>query len=241
MGSFANVVVYRLPLGESLVRPRSHCITCYRELGAFENVPVISWVVQKGRCRGCGTKISARYPITELLVALTFCCSLWLVGVHWSLVYVLIGDFVAIVASEIDLNVRRIPNLLVIWGFGLCLMSMVLQISLGDSNNQLGKFFIAMVASSGALYVVALLSRGGMGMGDVKLVGLLGAISGFLGYRDVFIMVLSAFALGSIFGIALIVMRKASRKAAVPFGPFIGAGYLVGQLFFHFTPHLLGQ
>ncbi len=240
LGSFANVVVYRLPLGESLVAPRSHCISCNRQLKSYENVPVVSWVLQKGRCRGCGVRISSRYPITELLVALAFSGSLWLVGTHWALIYVLIGDFVAIVASEIDLQVRRIPNILVISGFGLCLFSMVVQFSLGDSKHQLGRFFIAMVASSGALYAIAIISRGGMGMGDVKLVGLLGAIIGLLGYRYVFIMALSAFALGSIVGIVLIVMKKAGRKSAVPFGPFIGAGYLVSQLSYHFTPHLLG-
>ncbi len=240
MGSFANVVVYRVPRGESLIKPRSHCISCDRELSVFENVPVLSWVLQKGRCRGCGVGISARYPITELLAAVSFAYSLWLVGVHWTLAYVLIGDFVAIVASEIDLEVRRIPNLLVLSGLGLCLVTMVAQVLLSHPNHQLEGFFIALIASSGALYTIALISRGGMGMGDVKLVGLLGAIAGLFGYPSVFILLLSAFGIGSIFGIALIVMKKAGRKSAVPFGPFIGAGYFVSQLVYHFTPHLFG-
>ena len=240
IGSFANVAVYRIPRGESLIKPRSHCVSCDRELSAFENVPVISWVLQKGKCRGCGVRISAGYPVTELLTAVVFVYSLWLVGVHWALAYVLIGDFVAIVASEIDLEVRRIPNLLVISGFGLCLVAMVVQFLSGDSSGQLDRFFIALIASSGALYAIALISRGGMGMGDVKLVGLLGAIAGLLGYPYVFILILGAFAFGSIFGIALIALKRADRKSAVPFGPFIGAGYIVSQLTYHFTPHLLG-
>ncbi len=77
IGSFANVAVYRIPRGESLIKPRSHCVSCDRELSAFENVPVISWVLQKGRCRGCGVRISARYPVTELLTAVVFVYSLW--------------------------------------------------------------------------------------------------------------------------------------------------------------------
>lgn len=240
LGSFANVVVYRLPRGESVVRPRSHCLNCFRELSAFENIPLLSWIVQKGRCRGCGTRISARYPATELLVAGAFSYSFWMVGVHWSLFYVLIGDLVAIVASEIDLGVHRIPNILLIWGLAVCLALIAMQVFIGHKDHGIGKFFIAMVVSSGALYIIALISGGGMGMGDVKLVGLLGAISGLLGYGSVFMMLLSAFAIGSIFGIALILLKKAHRKSTVPFGPFIGAGFLVSQASYHFAPHLFG-
>ncbi len=240
LGSFANVVVYRLPKGESLIRPRSHCTSCARVLTGYENIPVLSWVVQKGRCRGCGIGISVRYPLTELIVALGFACSLWLVGFQWALIYVLIGDFVAIVASEIDLEVRKIPNRLLISGLALSFGAMIMQILLAGQTHLLERFFIAMMASSGVLYAIALISRGGMGMGDVKMVGLLGAITGVLGYPYVFMMVLGSFAFGSMFGIMLILKKKANRKSAVPFGPFIGGGYLLGQLTYHFTPHLFG-
>ncbi len=240
LGSFANVVVYRLPRGESVVRPRSHCVNCSRELSAIENIPILSWVVQKGRCKGCGTRISARYPATELLVAGAFGYSFWMTGVHWALLYVIVGDFVAVVSSEIDFSVRRIPNPLLIWGFAMCLLAFVLQALIEHSEYGIKKFLIAMVVSSGAIYVIALLSGGGMGMGDVKLIGLLGAISGLLGYGSVFTMLLSAFAIGSIFGILLILLKRADRKSAVPFGPFIGAGFLAGQASYHFAPHLFG-
>jgi leader peptidase (prepilin peptidase)/N-methyltransferase len=117
---------------------------------------------------------------------------------------------------------------------------MMVQIVMVERIYPLERFFVSMLAGSAALYVIALISRGGMGMGDVKLVGLLGGITGLLGYRYLFLMLLSAFALGSIYGIALIVTNRASRKSSVPFGPFIGGGYLLSQLAYHFIPHVLG-
>ena len=240
LGSFANVVVYRLPRGESVVRPRSHCVNCSRELSAIENIPILSWVVQKGRCKGCGTKISVRYPATELLVASAFAYSCWMIGVHWALLYVIVGDFVAVVSSEIDFSVRRIPNSLLIWGFVTCLAAFFLTVLIGHGGYGIEKFLIAMAVSSGAMYLIAVVSGGGMGMGDVKLVGLLGAISGLLGYESVFTMLLSAFAIGSVFGVSLILLKRADRKSAVPFGPFIGAGFIIGQASYHFAPHLFG-
>ncbi len=240
IGSFANVVIYRLPRGESLARPRSHCIACNRQLTFYENVPVLSWAVQKGRCRGCGVQISVRYPITELAVALAFEYSLWLVGLHMLLIYVVVGDIAAIVASEIDLELRRIPNLLIVAALAICLVSLAVQLVVFGESYFVEKFLVGMVAGSLSLYVIALMSRGGMGMGDVKLVGLLGGIVGLLGYRYLFVMLLAAFGLGSAYGIMLIVTKRASRKSSVPFGPFIGGGYLLSQLAYHFIPHVLG-
>lgn len=240
MGSFANVVIYRLPRGESIVHPRSRCISCQKELGWLENVPILSWLIQKGRCRGCGVRISVRYPLVEFVVAVVFGYSLWLIGRGWGLPYVLVGDFIAVVGAAIDLEIRRIPNPILIAGFVSVLILLACEVVVNRRFDFVDRSLISLLACSGVFYLIAVLSRGGMGMGDVKFVGLLGAIVGIMGFKYVFVMVLSSFALGSIFGIALIAMKKAGRKSAVPFGPFIGAGYLVSQLSYHFTPHLFG-
>ena len=239
LGSFINVVVYRLPLGESLVRPRSHCVSCNRQLGFHENIPLLSWALQKGRCRGCGVHISLRYPITEASVALAFVYSLWLIGLHLILLYVLIGGCTAIAASEIDLQIRRIPNRLIVWTLMVCLALLAMQVVVFGQFELVQRFVVAMLLGGLSLYVIAILSRGGIGMGDVKLVGLLGGIIGLLGFKYLFLMLLSAFALGSIYGVALIVAKRASRKSSVPFGPFIGGGFFLSQLAYHFIPHAL--
>lgn len=218
-GSFLNVVAYRLPRKESLIRPASRCPSCGTLIRPYDNIPIFSWLLLRGRCRSCSARISGRYPLVEALAAL-LCASAVLAGggtakvtLHVALVLLLLP------IALIDLDHRIIPNRLTALGA-------VLALALGAALDPSGEpeRLIAGVAAGGVLLLAALAYPGGMGMGDVKLAAVLGL---FLG-RDVAPAMLIALLSGALLG-ALVIARKGAakgRKTAVPFGPFLGLGAL---------------
>ena len=224
IGSFLNVVAYRLPRGESVVFPASHCPSCDTPIKPYDNVPVLSWLILRGRCRSCHTAISARYPIVEavtagLLVAVVLTqgegADLWL-----GLAFVIL----LVPVTLIDLDHRIIPNTLMLIGT----IASVVILLLTDPG-ALTEHLIAGAAAGGFLLIAALAYPGGMGMGDVKLAFVMGL---FLG-RNVAPGLLAGFLLGSIVGGAIMAKKgvKAGRKTKVPFGPFLALGGLVGLFF----------
>lgn len=221
-GSFLNVVIHRLPRGESVVRPRSRCPTCSNQLAERDNIPVLSWLMLRGRCRSCGESISPRYPLVELATAVAFAAVAALRGVDLDLLWALALVAGLFAAAAIDLEHRIIPNRLVIplalWG---ALTAITIRL------DQLPELALAGGGAFAFLLVAALVSPSGMGMGDVKLAGTMGL---YLGESMVPAM-LVAFLAGSLVGLAIIaVKREAGRKTAVPFGPFLALGGLVGLL-----------
>jgi leader peptidase (prepilin peptidase) / N-methyltransferase len=220
VGSFLNVVVHRLPRNESLVSPASHCPRCGMPVKPYDNIPILSWLLLRGRCRSCGEPISPRYPLVEALTA-ALCVGAVLAhqtatGIALSIALILI----VVPAALIDLEHRIIPNRLTALGA-------VLAIVLGTALDPAGEpeRLIAGFAAGGFLLLAALAYPGGMGMGDVKLAGVMGL---FLG-RAVAPAILIALLAGVIFG-ALVIARKgahAGRKTAVPFGPFLAFGAIV--------------
>jgi len=221
VGSFLNVVAHRLPRGESLVSPRSRCPSCGNEIAARDNVPVVSWLLLRGRCRSCGEPISSRYPLVELLTALVFAAVALVRGVDVDLVYELPFAAMLIAVASIDLDHRIIPNRIVLPAaiFGL-LAAVVLR------TDDLAQLLIAGAAAFVALFLAALAYPAGMGMGDVKLAGVMGL---FLG-RAIGPAMLIALLAGSLLGMAIIAKkgRAEGRKTAIPFGPFLAFGGLVG-------------
>ena len=219
-GSFLNVVAYRLPRHESLVTPASRCPGCGTPVKPYDNIPILSWLMLRGRCRTCAEPISPRYPLVEGLTA-ALCVGAVLVhhtaaGIALSIALILI----VIPAALIDLEHRIIPN-------RLTLLGAVLALVLGTALDPAGEpeRLIAGAAAGGFLLLAALAYPGGMGMGDVKLAGVMGL---FLG-RAVAPAILIALLAGVIFG-ALVMARKgaqAGRKTAVPFGPFLALGAIV--------------
>ncbi|HEY2283633.1 MAG TPA: prepilin peptidase [Solirubrobacteraceae bacterium] len=219
-GSFLNVVAYRLPRHESLATPASHCPRCGTPVKPYDNIPILSWLVLRGRCRTCSEPISPRYPLVEGLTA-ALCVGAVLVhhtatGIALSIALILI----VVPAALIDLEHRIIPN-------RLTLLGAVLALVLGTALDPAGEpeRLIAGAAAGGFLLLAALAYPGGMGMGDVKLAGVMGL---FLG-RAVAPAILIALLAGVICG-ALIIARKgaqAGRKTAVPFGPFLALGAIV--------------
>ena len=224
IGSFLNVVIWRLPRGESVIRPGSHCPGCDRPLKPYENVPLLSWLALRGRCRTCNTKISARYPLVELgtgVLYVTVTAVLWDDPRELALGLVLVTFLIPITA--IDLDVRRIPNALTLPAAVLAL-PIALVTEPGFVPEQLG----AGAAATVFFLLPALIARQGMGMGDVKLAGVLGL---YLGW-PVGLAIMIALLTGTLAGIAVMLKLGVSegRKTAVPFGPFLALGALVTLL-----------
>lgn len=217
LGSFLNVVVYRLPRGESLMWPGSRCPRCATPLRAVDNVPLLSYLLLGARCRFCGAPIPVRYPVVELIGALLSCGAYLRWGVSWVTVgqMVCLGSLVA--AAIIDLDTFVIPD-------SLCAAVAIGGIALGWVNPSGGTLlarFLAGAVGAGALWGLAVVSRGGMGLGDAKLVGAMGLA---LGPRDLVIAFAIAVSLGAAVGVGLLVARARTRSDPLPFGPFLVMG-----------------
>jgi len=219
-GSFLSVVAHRVPRGESIVAPRSRCASCEVQIAAYDNIPIVSWLLLRGRCRHCGARISVRYPLLELCTGLLF--ALVAVVFHGEPAELVLGlAFVATLAAVTltDLELRVIPNKVLIVS---ALAGAALALALDTSS--LPERAIAAAAAGGLLFALALAYPRGMGLGDVKLAAVMGLYLG----RSVAPALLVAFLAGSLFGLALIARRgAAARKQAVPFGPFLALGGVI--------------
>jgi leader peptidase (prepilin peptidase)/N-methyltransferase len=220
VGSFLNVVAYRLPRRESLVRPPSHCHACGTQIKPYDNIPVLSWLLLRGHCRSCGAPISARYPVVE---ALTAGLCVGAVLAHHSAAGIALGItliLLVVPAALIDLEHRIIPNRLT--GLG-AVLALVIGLALDPGGEP--ERLIAGAAAGGFLLIAALAYPGGMGMGDVKLAAVMGL---FLG-PAVAAAVLTGLITGVLVGAVIIARRGArdGRKTAIPFGPFLALGALV--------------
>lgn len=221
IGSFAAVVAHRVPIGESPLGGRSRCDSCAATIAARDNVPVLSWLLLRGRCRGCGAAIPARYPLTELAMAAGFAgCYLAFEDDGWA--WVALGcAFVATLAviTLTDLTDRIIPNVVL----GPAALIGVVLLALADAG-ELPPHLLAAAIAGGVLFVVAMLYPRGMGMGDVKLAAVMGLYLG----RAVAPALLIGFAAGAAFGLGLIARHgSAARKRQVPFGPFLALGAVI--------------
>ncbi len=236
-GSFLNVVVHRLPRHESLVTPASHCPKCGTPVKPYDNIPILSWLLLRGHCRGCGASISVRYPLVEALTA-ALCVGAVLThrsaaGIALSVALILL----VVPAALIDLEHRIIPNRITALGA-------VLALALGLALDPAGEpeRLIAGAAAGGFLLIAALAHPGGMGMGDVKLAGMMGLFLGAAVAPALLIALLAGVALG-----AVVIARKgaqAGRRTAVPFGPFLALGALLAVFVGHqlvgvYVNHLL--
>lgn len=220
-GSFATVVAHRVPRGEPFVVGRSRCPGCGEEIAAYDNVPVLSWLVLRGRCRHCGVRISARYPLTELAMAVLFAATVVILGTgDWgSLALGVALCALLVIVSLTDLERRVIPNKVLLAG-----AMVAVAIAAAADPASLGPRAISAAAAGGLLFFVALAYPRGMGMGDVKLAAVMGLYLG----RAVAPALLIGFAAGALVGLVLIARRgPAARKQAVPFGPFLALGGVV--------------
>jgi leader peptidase (prepilin peptidase) / N-methyltransferase len=222
IGSFLNVVAYRLPRGESLVSPGSHCPACGAPVRPRDNVPIVSWLLLRGRCRDCGQVISVRYPLIEALTAVVFASVAIVRGVDEGLVLELPFAALLIAVAAIDLEHRIVPNRIVVPGAVYAVAATAVI-----NTGHLPEALAAGAAAFLGLLVAALAYPAGMGMGDVKLAGMMGL---FLG-RAVAPALLAAFLAGTIVGLVVLARDGVdARKRGVPFAPFLAFGGLVGVL-----------
>ncbi|GIX48684.1 MAG: type 4 prepilin-like proteins leader peptide-processing enzyme [Candidatus Tectimicrobiota bacterium] len=219
VGSFANVCIYRLPRRQSLIAPGSSCPFCLVRIPPWHNVPLLSFLLLGGRCAACQARISWRYPLVEGL------CGLLYAGLFWQWAFSPQAAVAAalvtalLIVSFIDLDYQIVPDAITLPGIGAGLLASAWLTPVG-----LGNAFLGAGLGGGLLLLVALLSRGGMGGGDIKLLAMVGA---FLGWRAVLVTVFLGALSGAVVGIALILLGKKKRKEPIPFGPFLSLGALV--------------
>lgn len=220
VGSFLNVCIFRLPAKTSIIKPLSQCPHCHHPIRFYDNIPLISYIVLKGKCRDCGEKISWRYPLVELITAtLSLLLFLQFGPTLISLIF-FIFTAVLIVITFIDLDHQIIPDVLTLPGIPVFFLLAIFVVKIPWLEALIG-----LLIGGGVLFAIAfvyelLTKREGMGGGDIKLLAMIG---GFLGWKSlIFILLFSSFS-GAIVGIAAMIIKKQDMKYAVPFGPFLSA------------------
>ncbi|MDQ3973797.1 MAG: prepilin peptidase [Actinomycetota bacterium] len=229
-GSFANVVIHRIPAGLSVARPPSACPTCGGPIRARDNVPVLSWLLLGARCRACGAPISIRYPAVELGSAVLFALVGARIGWDWALPGFLLFAWLLFVVAIIDVRTRKIPNRLTYPLTPVLLALLALAALLNGEPGWALRALLGGLAAFGALLVLALISPRGMGMGDVKLAAFIGVGLGYLGWAHVLLGVFGGFLLGGVVAAVLLAAGQRGRKDLIPFGPYLSAGALLALL-----------
>ena len=227
VGSFLNVVVWRVPRGESVVRPASACPRCHTAIRHRDNVPVAGWVLLRGRCRDCAEPISARYPLVESLTGVLFAMLAWAFGPDPVLPAYLYLAAVGVALALIDIDVRRLPDALTLPSYVVVAALLGLGALLGSPSGELVRALFGGAAMYAVYLALCLARPGGMGFGDVKLAGVLGMATGWLGWEVWGVALFAGFLFGGLWGVSVIARGRGTRTSAVPFGPFM----LVGVLF----------
>lgn len=223
IGSFLTVVIHRVPRKESIVSPRSRCPGCGNEVAARDNIPVLSWLVLRGRCRHCGERISVEYPLTELATAALFGAAGWFIEPLFAAGIVAAFLAVMLAVAVIDARHRVIPNRITYPS----LVAFAATIVVGDllgGGVEIVPALIGFAAYAVPLFLLALAIPGGMGLGDVKLVALIGLVLGALGLRYVAVAAALGIIGGGIGAILAMAVLRYGRKQTIPFGPFLAAG-----------------
>lgn len=231
LGSFYNVVIWRIPRKKSIISPRSHCPQCKNNLSYSELIPVISFLLQKGKCRHCEAKIGVQYPIVELLTGLLFGFSAYITESLPSLLVSIIFVSLLLIAGVIDYRHQILPNKITIPGIviGLILAALGWTVPLLSS-------ITGAVVGGTTLLIIALISKGGMGLGDVKFLALIGA---FLGPPFTFVAIFLASLAGAVIGTIYLIITRQGRKTPIPFGPFLALGGLIAYFFPFVYPLLI--
>lgn len=228
IGSFLNVVIWRVPRDESIVSPPSACPGCGHEIRWYDNVPVISWLALRGRCRDCRARIPPRYPLVELATAVLFVGTTLVIGLEWELPAYLYFAAIAVALTMIDLDVQRLPDAIVLPSYG------VVAALLAVAGAMTGEWDQLLRAGAGGLilfvlyFLMVLAYPAGMGLGDVKLAGVLGMLLGWVGWGALIIGGFAAFVFGGVFSLFLLALRRANRKSGIPFGPWMLLGAAFG-------------
>jgi leader peptidase (prepilin peptidase)/N-methyltransferase len=238
IGSFGNVVAYRVPAGIPLTVP-SHCPQCNAPVRWWQNVPVLSWLVLRGRCASCRGTIRWTYPAVEAACGVLFALGAWVASVRSPLpVAAGIAAAVAlwwlaavsVILTVIDVDTRRLPRSIVLPGYAVAGLALFASCLLGAPWTSLGRAAIGMAAMFALYALLRVIRPDGMGAGDVRLAGLLGLYLGWFGWGALAVGALAGFVFGGVFGLVLMAVRKAGRRSAIPYGPWLLAGAWAGIL-----------
>lgn len=227
VGSFSNVCIYRIPRNESIIYPASHCPKCRSNISPKDNIPLLSYILLKGRCRNCKSKISIQYPIVEFLTGLTYLIIYLAYGLSvQTLIYIILSSALIIIAF-IDLNEQIVPDVISLPGIVIGFIISFFVSHISYMNSALG-----VLVGGGIILIIGLagsiiFKKEAMGGGDVKLAAMIGA---FLGWRYIMISLFLGFFLGALAGIILILSKIKSREDVIPFGPFIVLGSFITLL-----------
>ncbi|MEK3764359.1 prepilin peptidase [Solibacillus sp. FSL K6-4121] len=218
-GSFYNVVGLRVPKKESIVTPPSHCVNCNRRLRAFELIPVLSWVFLRGKCRTCGVKVSPIYAFTELITGLLFAFATWQLGITWELAVALLFISLLVIINVSDIAYMLIPDKILLFFLPLLIVGRILS-----PLEPWWDSIVGAVLGFSLLLLIAIISKGGMGGGDIKLFLLIGLV---LGTYNTLLTLFIASIIGTIVGIVILKVRRKGRKTPVPFGPSIALATII--------------
>lgn len=230
IGSFLNVVIHRIPARASLSRPASHCPVCGHSIRKRHNVPLLGWLVLRGRCADCRSSISVRYPLIELMTAALFVAVSLRIGDLQLLAVlpaVLYFTAAGICLAFIDLDVGRLPNAIVYPSYPVLALLLALGAIGQRDAGALLRSGVGAALLFGVYFALAFAFPSGMGAGDVKLAGLVGGFLAFFSYPVLVVGAFAAFFVGSVVGIGKIAVGRASGKSSLPFGPFMIAGALI--------------
>jgi leader peptidase (prepilin peptidase)/N-methyltransferase len=230
IGSFLNVVIWRVPRGESVVSPPSACPTCGKPIRNRDNIPVLSWLVLRGKCRDCGSPISARYPLVEAGTALVFVVLALSIGVEPELPAFLYLGALGVALAMIDIDTQKLPSTLVVPSYAVAALGLGVAALVENDADAAIRAGIGGAALFAFYFTVWFAYPKGMGYGDVRLSGLLGAYLGWISYKTLVAGAFLGFLVGGVFSIGLVLAGRAGRKSKVPYGPFMLLGALIGIL-----------
>jgi leader peptidase (prepilin peptidase)/N-methyltransferase len=237
IGSFLNVVIWRVPRGESIVSPPSHCPNCDAEIKPIDNVPLFSWLLLGGKCRNCKVRISARYPLVELATGLLFAGFAAKFGAHAVLPAYVYLAAIGVALAMIDFDHHRLPDVLTLPSYPVGLALLAIPALTGDGHTPYLRAVVGLAALFGFYALLWVVYPSGMGLGDVKLAGVLGLYLGWLGWEQLAVGAFAAFLFGGVVGIGVILFAGGGRKTKVPFGPFMLLGTLAGIYLGHPLAH----
>lgn len=224
IGSFLNVCIYRIPRKESILYPASHCPQCHTPLKPWDLIPILSYILSKARCRYCGERISPRYPLVEWMNGLIYLLLYYYFGLTFTFwKYALLASLLLVIAW-IDYDLQIIPDELIV--FGLMVGTMIYVFHHDGTlwiNGLMG-----LLLGGGMFLLIAMVSKGAMGGGDIKLMGMLGY---WLGWQYILVIALLSFVIGAVFSILLLVFKIKGRKDMVPFGPFMAMAALLTMVY----------
>ena len=219
LGSFYNVVGLRIPKGESIVMPPSHCTSCQKRLTGIELIPVFSYIMQGGKCRGCKVRFSPIYMFTEMMTAFLFAFAYYKIGFQWELAVALLLISLLVIINVSDIAYMLIPNKILLFFLPLVIIGRIIS-----PLDPIWDSIVGAVVGFAILLLIAIVSKGGMGGGDIKLFFLLGLV---LGTYNTLLTLFLASVIGMVVGIVVLTVRGQGRKTPVPFGPSIALAAMI--------------